>query len=108
MKDIDRAHLRKLRALPVEGLPPVETRPRCLFCCKRLKPVVRNVWSKMDLTGPLRHGEYPEVVRRVFEGYKGYGRLDRNEGMFCTMGCAYRFARAAVRAGWRLHKPRPA
>jgi hypothetical protein len=97
MNEIDRAHLRNLRSLPVEGLPPVEARPKCLGCRKRLEPQIRNHWSKLD------GHDFPKVERRTFEGYKGYGRLDQIDGgMFCTMRCAYRFARAAVRAGFRL------
>ena len=78
----------KRKAVPIENMPPIEERPRCPYCNKRLRPRVDD--------DRVYEPSY-RIVRRWWAGdYHGYRQL------FDTKKCAIDFAAAAHKAGYRI------
>ena len=84
------------RRPPIEGMPAPGDRPGCGFCGRLLKPRVRNVYHDVQVTA--KNSMAPRVKARIFEGWETRSRV------FCTHGCAGRFAIAAWEAGYRIVK----
>jgi hypothetical protein len=71
--------------------PPLNERPTCPCCGKRLTP--RMNWESKRMPGPGY--EVQRVNYRWSGSYRGYGK-------FCTLRCCEKFANAAYQAGYRI------
>ena len=63
---------------------PVNRRPRCRFCNKRLQPAEKYENERVDTTDGFY---YRYVKTGLAEGY-GYAALN----LFCTLRCGFRWA----------------
>lgn len=92
------------RRPPITGMP--ELRPRCPSCDRPLRPDVQEFRSDgSDRFAPMSNFMLP-IVRREFRGWRGYRIAKGNDrDRFCTLSCAYAFASAAFRAGYRIQRP---
>lgn len=88
------AELRRVAAMqlpPIEGMPA--ERPRCPMCDKRLQPRTDYTYDGMQRR---------KVIKRTFDRWRGYPITRESSEKFCTQVCAYKFARAAYAAGYRI------
>ena len=92
---------------PIEGMPETP-RPRCQYCDKPLDPIVSTTFNTN--TDRLLS---PRVIRRVFNGWSGYGSSDKtypHNGtnyyvpLFHSTKCAMKFAQASWIAGMRIKR----
>ena len=81
---------------PITGLP--SERPRCPMCDTPLKPHTDHSYDGMQRR---------QLLARTFKGWRGYwisGTDSTDPAKFCTMNCAYKFARLAYKAGYRISR----
>lgn len=84
---------------PIDGMP--EVRPLCPFCHKKLYPMVDEFKGDKNRFDATAEWKKP-ITRRVFTGWRGY--TTGTDDKFCSLKCAYAFARAAFKAGYRMVK----